>query len=372
MRVLIAPDDFKGSLNAGEAAAAMAAGWLAGAPDDEIEQVALSDGGPGFLDALAGSVDGRRLDVAARDPLGRPIAAQILLAGATAYVESARACGLGLVEPGRRHPESESTAGVADLLRAAHGAGVATIVVGLGGSATNDAGAGLLDACGLELQDDRGRRLEPIPARLNDLHHLDLTRRWQPSAELIVATDVDNPLLGPEGATAVYGAQKGVRAGAIEELDATLAHFVDVVARDVGGVAGFEHRPGAGAAGGLGYGMFVLGAGRRSGIELVLEATHLADRIARADVVLTGEGSFDEQSLHGKAVSGVAGLARACRTRCIVLAGRVTLSGPDLGHAGVAAAYSAADEAGSESASMTEPVRSLRALAKRAAQLEHA
>jgi glycerate kinase len=371
MRVLVAPDGFKGSLTAAEAAAAMTAGWLAGAPAAELEQVALSDGGPGFLDAVAASIGGRRVDVTARDPFGRPVGAQVLLDGTTAYVESAQACGLLRVDPVLRRPELASTAGVADLIAAVVGAGATRVVVGLGGSATNDGGAGLLDGAGIGLRDGDDRPLLPVPARLGDLDHLEIAYAW-PAIGLVAASDVDNPLLGAEGATAVYGPQKGVHPEDVGHLDATLAHLVEVVAREVPGAAGLEHQPGAGAAGGLGYGLFVLGARRRSGIDLVLEVTHLADRIARADLVLTGEGSFDQQSLHGKVVAGVARLARATGTPCIVLAGRVTLPPSELQAAGIAAAYSASEEAGSEAASIAEPARYLSGLAARVSRLVRA
>jgi len=368
MRVLIAPDGFSGSLTATEAAAAIAAGWRLGAPADEVEPVALSDGGPGFLDALDACMQGRRIDVTVRDPFGRPIGAHVLLDGTTAYVESAQACGLDLVDSLRRRPELESTAGVGDLVRAAAAAGAArTIVVGLGGSATNDGGAGLLDACGIEMRDGHDQPLEPVPARLGDLDHLETRHRWSPAGDLVAASDVDSPLLGAQGATAVFGPQKGVRPEDVERLDAALAHLVGVVSRDVPGAAGLEAHPGAGAAGGLGYGLLVLGARRRSGIDLVLEATRLADRVARADLVVTGEGSFDQQSLRGKVVTGVARLARVGGTPCIVLAGRVALPAAAWEAVGITAAYSVSDEAGSEAASILAPARHLCALAARVA-----
>jgi glycerate kinase len=370
--VLVAADDFKDSLSSTEVAAAIAGGWRRGAPGDEVDAVSLSDGGPGFIDALASSIGGRRVAVTARDPLGRSVGAEVLLNGDTAYVESAQSCGLHLVAPPERRPELQSTAGVGDLVAAAIATGATRVIVGLGGSATNDGGAGLLDASGVGLRDRSGRGVQAIAARLHALHHVDLRQGWRPSAELVAAADVDNPLLGPDGATAVYGPQKGVRPEDVALLEAALAHLVDIVGRGVPGASGLEDRPGAGAAGGLGYGLFVLGASRRSGIDLVLGATHLGGRIARADLVVTGEGSFDQQSFHGKVVSGVARLARAAGTPCIVLAGRVAVPAGALEAHAITAAYSASEEAGSEAASLAEPARHLSALAARVARLTRA
>ena len=180
MRVLVAPDSFGGSLTAAEAAAAIATGWARGAPADDVDEVPLSDGGPGFVDALAGVLGGRLVDVAARDPWLRPVRAQILLDGSTAYVESAQACGLHLVEAEKRHPASETTSGLADLLSAAIDAGATKVVVGLGGSATNDGGAGLLNERGVQLRDARGGELSPFPSSLALLDHVELGPSWRP------------------------------------------------------------------------------------------------------------------------------------------------------------------------------------------------
>ncbi len=170
----------------------------------------MSDGGPGFVDVLGPLLEAHRLEVTVRDPLLRPVRAHLLLEGTTAYVESAEACGLHLMGEATRRPLLQSTAGVADLLGAAIAAGARTVVIGLGGSATNDGGAGLLDACGVGLRDAGGGVLAPVPRHLGRLDHIELRPDWRPAAELVAATDVDNPLLGPEGATAVYGPQKGV------------------------------------------------------------------------------------------------------------------------------------------------------------------
>ncbi len=371
VRVLVAPDSFGGSLTAAEAAAAIATGWLRGAPGDDVEQIALSDGGPGFVDTLDHMLAGRMIEATARDPWLRPVRVEILLAGTTAYVESAQACGLHLVEPTRRRPELESTAGVADLLGAAVAAGAAKVVIGLGGSATNDGGAGLLDAAGVGLRGAAGEVLPPVPRHLDRLDHVELRPGWRPELELVAATDVENRLLGPDGATAVYGPQKGVAPAQIATFDTALRRLVDVVGRQVPGAAGLEALPGAGAAGGLGYGLFVLGARRQSGIELVLQAARLDERVARADLVVTGEGSFDNQSARGKVVSGVARLAQAGGTPCIVLAGRV---GPLLGDDdhGLAGVYSVSEAAGSEEASLAEPARLLTDLAQAVSRLARA
>ena len=336
MRVLIAPDSFTGTLSAVEAADAVAAGWRRRAPGDELVLAPLSDGGPGFVDVLAASLGGERVAVTVADPLGRPVPATVLVVGDTAYVESAQACGLHLLAAEERDPLRTSTRGVGELLRAALDA--RRVVVGLGGSGTNDGGAGALAALGAVL----AGVTEPGGAGLRQVTGVDgtgLDHRLG-DVELVLATDVDNPLLGIAGASAVYGPQKGATREAVAVLDAALAQWARVLERDLA-APGVADRPGAGAAGGLGAGLMALGAIRVPGIGTVLDATRLADRVAEADLVVTGEGAFDWQSLRGKVVSGVAAAAAQEAVPCIVLAGRVDVGRREMAAAGVEAAYAA-------------------------------
>jgi glycerate kinase len=300
MRVLIAPDCFGGSLTAREAADAIAAGWRRSAPGDQLDLAPLSDGGPGFLDALD-RVGGRTTSVATTDPLGRAIEAAVLQIGDTAYIESAQACGLHLLARHERDPERTSTAGVAALVSAAVRGGAVRIVVGLGGSGTNDGGRGFLEA------------LDP-----------DVAERCA-ALDLVAATDVDNPLLGLTGASAIFGPQKGADASAVQRLDfalETYARSLDLVGVDAMQLAA---QPGAGAAGGLGFALFTLGARRVAGFEVVRDALGLGDRVESADLVLTGEGRYDSESLRGKVPGGVAALAAEFAVPCVVLAGQVAV-----------------------------------------------
>ncbi len=366
VHIVVAPDGFKGTLSARQAARAIAEGWASARPDDCLEVIPMSDGGPGFLDALSAPLSGRILEVEVRDPLGRAVTARLLASGDACYVESAEACGLDLVPPLERNPFRSSSAGVADLIRAAAATKARRVVVGLGGSATNDGGAGMLGSLGLALLDAEGRPLEPGARFLELADRVEQTGRRQ-LPEIVAATDVDNPLLGPAGASAVFGPQKGASPSDVARLEALLERLVRVVGRDVDGAAGLEREQGAGAAGGLGYGLFVLGARRCSGAQLVIGATRLGERVARADLVITGEGSFDAQSLGGKLVSRVAAAARAANVPCLVLAGRVEVAEADARAAGIVSARSLAEAAGSPEAAIERPRAHLVRLAAREA-----
>ncbi len=337
MRVLVAPDDYKGTLSAVEAVEAIAAGWRDAAPDTELDLAPLSDGGPGFLAVLHASLGGELVEMEVSGPLGGRVRAQLLEGGATAYVESAQACGLHLVVAADRDPARADTAGVGELVAAAARRGARRVVVGLGGSGSNDGGSGALRGLGWRLLDIAGAPLPRGGAALAGLARLEAAAPL--GVDLLVATDVDNPLLGPDGATAVYGLQKGLPEEQVPVLDAALARLADVAARDVPGAAGRAAMPGAGAAGGLAYGLLLAGGCRVSGIALVREVVRLDARAAVADLVVTGEGSFDAQSLRGKAVTGVAEAAALAGVPCIVLAGQVHVGRREAGAAGVTAAY---------------------------------
>jgi glycerate kinase len=350
MRVLMAPDGFGGTLSPAQAAAALSDGWRRAAPGDEVDLAPLSDGGPGFVDVLATALpDAELLAVTVEDPLARPVRAELLLHGETAYVESAQACGLHLLAPAERDPLRATTYGVGQLLTAALDAGATRIVVGLGGSATNDGGAGLLAALGLRRLDAAGDQLAPGGVALRDVERL--TGSLDPrlaDVELVAASDVDSPLLGLYGATAVFGPQKGASREDVALLDGALTRWADALESHLG--LSVRDRPGAGAAGGLGAALYVLGATQRPGIALVQSAVGFDERVARADLVVTGEGRFDNQSLVGKVVSGVARAAGEHAVPCVVLAGDVQLGRREAAAAGVEQAWSLVDLVGVERA----------------------
>ncbi len=371
MRVLVAPDSFGGTLSAPEAARAMAEGWRRGSPGDELELVPLSDGGPGFVDVLAVSLGGERVSLEVTGPRGEQVRAEMLVSGGTVYLETAHACGLHLVAPEVRDPLAESTVGVGELLRAAAELAPQSVVAGLGGSATNDGGAGMLAALGYRFTDAAGRPIavESGPGPLLALSQVVSSSSFGLRGDLVAATDVDSPLLGPLGASLMFSRQKGATDAAAGELEACLRRLAEVAGRDLPGVAGAELVPGAGSAGGLGYGLLVLGGRVESGSDLVLASVRFSERLVGADLVLTGEGSFDDQSLHGKVASGVARRARDWGVPCSVLAGRVSVTAtPSLLEAeGITSTHATVDEAGSLEASLAEPARYLAQLAERVA-----
>lgn len=316
MRVVVCPDKFAGTLTAVQAADAIRTGWLRGRPEDDVVSIPVADGGPGFVEVLHANLGGTLHDVEVLDPLGRPVRAQWLERDGTAYIEAAQANGLALLADDERDPWHTSSYGVGQLI--ADAAGLPT-VVGLGGSATNDGGRGALEA----------------------LAGVNLT-------QLRIATDVDCPLLGPTGATYGFAGQKGARD---EDLPALEERMTQWAQQD----PDLAQRPGAGAAGGLGFGLMLRGATRVSGIDLVMAAIGLPQSCARADLVITGEGRFDWQSLHGKVVSGV----REVAPHLLVLAGQVAVDEPPV------PAYSLLEFAGQRA--FTDPVGALADLAEEVA-----
>jgi glycerate kinase len=361
MRVVVAPDKFAGTMTAVEAAEAIANGWLRRAPDDQVVTVPMSDGGPGFCDVMHAALGGTRTSVTVAGPYGEPVTASVVRVGGTAYVESAQACGADLVPPHRRDPERATTLGVGQLVAIALDAGARRVVVGLGGSATNDAGAGLL--AGLGATCSPAGALTSGPAGLAHIEGVDLdaARERVGDAELVAASDVDNPLLGLRGATNVYGGQKGIADERKATVDAALARFADLTDPLTARVAG------AGAAGGLGFALLLLGADRRPGVGVVADAVDLPRHAAEADVVLTGEGAFDITSGSGKVVAGVASVAGHALRPCIVLAGQVLVGAREMRALGIEAAYGMADLVGLEAA-MAEPAASLAQLSERVAR----
>ncbi len=369
MRVLLCPDKFAGTLTAPEVAAAVAEGWRAVVPADELLVRPLADGGPGFVAVLAEALGGRLLPVPTVDPLGRPAAGEILLTDdGTAYLESAQACGLHLLSAAERDPKATTSYGLGLLVAAAVEAGARRVVIGLGGSATNDGGAGMLTPLGVTALDEAGRALPYGGAALAAVAALDGAPRVR-GAALVAATDIDNPLLGLHGASNVYGPQKGASRADVLLLDAALERWADVLEKDLPGCpAGLGALPGGGAAGGLGATVLALGGRCESGIGLVTRAIDLDAALDTADLVITGEGSFDHQSLHGKVVAGVAGAARDRGVPCVVLAGRVSTGRREAAAAGVTEAYSLVEHFGGVAAAMSRPAEGLRALGARLAR----
>ncbi|MGZ4428195.1 MAG: glycerate kinase family protein [Nocardioidaceae bacterium] len=361
MRVLIAPDKFAGTLTAVEAAQAIAAGWHRQAPADELELVPMADGGPGFVDVLHASLGGELLAVTVTGPYGAPVPATVLRCGSTAYVECAQACGLHLTPAADRDPERATTYGVGELLLAAVAAGATELVVGLGGSGTNDAGAGMLAALGATGTPPEAMR--GGPRGFADLAAVDLAaaRARLSGVRLVAASDVDNPLLGLIGATNVFGPQKGVAADRLQAVDALLERFAAATDRKT------ALAKGAGAAGGLGFGLLLLGAERAPGVEVVVDAVRLAEKAARADLVVTGEGAFDFSSRSGKVPYGVAAVAAHALQPCIALAGQVLVGSREMRALGVESAYAVVDLVGEEAA-FADPAGSLAALAERTAR----
>ena len=361
MRVLIAPDKFAGTLTAVEAAAAIAEGWGRRAPHDDLDLAPMADGGPGFVDVLHASLGGELHALSVRDPYGRPVPATLLRVGDTAYVEAAQAVGLHLTPEGERDPERGSSYGVGQLVLAAVDAGARTVVVGLGGTGTNDAGAGLLEALGAmpEPADALGRG----PRGLIHLERVDLSaaRRRVEGVEIVAASDVDNPLLGLIGATSVYGPQKGIAEDRKMAVDAALEKLASATDKKVG------LQKGAGAAGGLGFALMLLGARREPGIGIVAAAVGLTERARAADLVVTGEGAFDFTSRSGKVPYGVAEIAAQTLRPCIALAGRVLVGSREMRALGVESAYAVVDLVGEER-SFADPHGSLAALAERVAR----
>lgn len=357
MRVLIAPDKFAGTLTAVEAATAMAEGWRRQAPGDEVDLAPMSDGGPGFVDVLHAALGGELLMATVQGPFGEPVPVTILVVDDTAYVESAQACGLHLT--GGERAEEATTSGVGEMLAHALDAGAGTVVVGLGGSGTSDGGAGLLAALGARAD----RPLTSGVAGLAGIGHADLSasRARVGGARLVVASDVDNPLTGLFGAAKTYGPQKGIAEERLPAVDGLLEDFAAVVD------ARARLTPGAGAAGGLGYALLVLGATREPGIGLVAQAVRLEERARRADLVLTGEGAFDFSSRSGKVPYGVAAVAAEALRPCVALAGQVLVGSREMRALGVESAYALVDLVGEERA-FGDPAGALADVAARVAR----
>jgi glycerate kinase len=342
MKIVIAPDSFKESLSAPKVAAAIAQGFVQASPEVRCICIPMADGGEGTVEAILAATGGEPRVNMVEDALGRPIQAQWgWLPGKIAIIEMACAAGLEHVAVAERDPLRASSFGVGQLIRHALDLGARHIVLGLGGSATNDAGAGMLQALGLALLDEQGNALAPGGAALTKLARIDsrfFDTRLK-DIQVTIASDVNNPLCGPKGASAIFGPQKGATPEQVQILDAALGHFADQCADALGE----DHRlaPGAGAAGGLGFAARAWMQARfRPGVEVVAELGGLASAIEGAQLVITGEGRMDAQTLHGKTPMGVAKIAQAAGVPVIAIAGSLGEGYQALYQTGIVAAFS--------------------------------
>lgn len=343
MKIVIAPDSFKESLSAPEAATAIAAGFREIFPDADYCLRPLADGGEGTMQTLIAATAGRIVPVTVTGPLGAPVESFYGLCGdgRTAVVEMALASGLLLVPPALRNPLLTTSRGTGELLHAALSSGAERIIVGIGGSATNDGGAGLLQALGMRLYDATGKEIGPGGGELARLAGID-ARGLDPrlmEVSIDVACDVSNPLLGANGASAIYGPQKGATTKMITMLEENLCRYAKLLRRDLG--AEVATIPGAGAAGGIGAALLAIGGRLRPGIEIVMAAVRLEDELQDADLVITGEGRFDGQTTRGKVPAGVARLAKRYNRPVIAIAGSLGAEGEEVHADGIAAVFSA-------------------------------
>lgn len=343
MKIVIAPDSFKESLSAADAAEAIRRGLAEIWPQADYVCLPMADGGEGTADALVAARHGTWVDVTVQDPLGRPHRTRYgMLPDGTAVMEMAAASGLHLLAPHERDPRRASSYGTGQMMAHAIARGARRLLLGIGGSATNDGGAGMAQALGIRLTDEHGRALPPGGAALALLHRVDATAFQAAAVPVTVACDVRHPLTGAQGASAVFGPQKGADAAAVAELDAALGHFADVLAAH--GYADERHAAGSGAAGGMGFGLrTLLGAAIRPGVELVMDALELERHLADADLLITGEGRMDGQTAGGKVPSGVLRVAQAHGVPVIALCGSLGTDADTLLPLGFAAVFPTLD-----------------------------
>jgi glycerate kinase len=372
MNIIVAPDSFKGSLTALEAADAIIQGVLDILPDAEIVSIPLADGGEGTVEALVRATRGRLCHAEVTGPLGETVEAQFGLLGddVTGVIEMAQAAGLYLVPEKNRNPLLATTYGVGQLMLAALDQGCTQLIVGIGGSATNDGGAGMAQALGIRLLDEKGNELRRGAASLMSLAKIDTTGLDPriPRTKIWAASDVTNPLCGPTGASAVYGPQKGASSQMVAMLDKALWHLGEVISEQLG--VEVREMPGTGAAGGLGAGLVAFaGARLRSGASLILELLHFEEYLEAADLVLTGEGKVDEQTQYGKALSGIAMLAEKHHVPVIAFTGCLAEEEDKLAQRGLAAVLPLATGPMTEEDAMTRGGELLQAAAERAMRL---
>ena len=374
MYIVVAPQSLKGSLDAQEVGQAIAEGIRRVWSNADIRVVPVADGGEGTVQALVAATGGKVMRVLVTGPLVEQVVANYGMLGGdqseTAVIEMAAAAGLPLVPPGQRDPRKTTTRGVGEMMQAAMAAGAKRLLIGIGGSATNDGGAGMAQALGARLLDDQGNELPAGGAALAHLARIDASRldRRLADMDIQVASDVTNPLCGPEGASAVYGPQKGAAPEMVKELDAALAHYGDLLKRDLG--ADVMNTPGAGAAGGLGAGLLAFAHARLvPGAQLVLRTLDFAETVTGAALVFTAEGRLDSQTAYGKAVGAVAQAAQEAGARVVALAGSVTADDAARTRMGIDAALSICNGPISLEESMAQARTLLRDAAARATRL---
>jgi glycerate kinase len=375
MKIIIAPQALKGSLEAPDVARAIAWGIQQVWPQAEYILLPVADGGEGTVRALVEATGGQAIQAKVTGPLGKAVAGFFGILGVpgeapTAVIEMAAAAGLPLVPQARRNPLLTTTRGVGELIRLALDHGCRRLIIGIGGSATNDGGAGMAQALGAALLDDQGAELPPGGAALAQLSHISLAHLDQRlyETEVLVACDVTNPLCGPEGASAVYGPQKGATPAMVKDLDAALAHYADIIRRDLG--KDVRDVPGAGAAGGLGAGLLAfLNATLTPGAPLILDALRLNDHLRGAALVFTAEGRLDQQTAYGKTVAAVAARAQVQGVPVIALAGGLGPGYETLYQHGIAAMLPIPDAPLSLKQSRARAAELLAAAAERAARL---
>lgn len=360
MRLLIAPDKYAGTLTAPEAAEAIAQGWRRRVPEVEVDLCPMADGGPGFVDVLHANLGGDLVAATVTGPQGGEVPAAILVVDGVAWIESAQSVGIALTTPETRDAMVATTCGLGELLAIVAGLDVHRVVVGVGGTGTNDGGAGLLAALGATAE---GGRLDAGPQGLAALTSVDFAPAREALAhlEIVVATDVETMLLGIVGATKTFGPQKGLDDAQQMRVDGWLQRFAELTDRKL------ANAQGAGAGGGIGFALQLLGARRESGVAMVAQAVDLAGRSRRADLVITGEGAFDFSSRAGKVPYGVAAVAAETLRPCIALAGQVMIGSREMRALGIEAAYSVSELVGAER-SLAEPHAALAELAERVAR----
>lgn len=342
MRILIASDSFKDALSAPDVCRAIAAGIRQKYPDAEVIEFPLADGGEGTFEVLSLHLGLQTVETDTVDPLFRPIRAPYGLSadGHTALIEMAKASGLQLLKPDERNPLNTSTFGTGLLLADARRRGVKHVVLAIGGSATNDAGTGMASALGWRFSDVAGQAVKPVGGSLGSIAGILPPSDLQAFERVDVICDVTNPLYGPQGAAYVYGRQKGADDEAIAQLDAGLQHFAQIAENQLN-KPGLPEMPGTGAAGGMGFGaMIFLGATLRRGIDLVMDLTRFDQALESADLVITGEGKLDGQTLHGKLIHGICQRAGKSGVPVIALCGQLTATAEQIAQIGLQKAYS--------------------------------
>lgn len=370
MKIVIAPDSFKESLSALEVARAIEAGFREIFPEAEYAKVPVADGGEGTAETLVEATGGVLVRLPVTGPLGAPVAGFFGISGdgGLAVIEAAAANGLVLVPPERRDPRVTTTRGVGELIRAALDRGARHLIVGIGGSATNDGGAGMLQALGVKLEDASGAEIGAGGAALAGLARIDASGLDPRLKDCLieVACDVDNPLCGPNGASAIFGPQKGATPAMVAELDANLARFARLIAETLG--VAVAEAPGAGAAGGLGAALLgFLGADLRPGVDIVTRAVGLAEAVRDADLVITGEGRIDGQTAHGKTPIGVARVAKRFGKPVIGIAGCLTDEAGQVHAHGIDAIFSVLYRACTVQEALAEAENNLRVTARNVA-----